>query len=364
MTNPFAFLRAEWPEVFDAASRSASLVHRDARAACFYSRRALELAIGWLYKHDPALKLPYQDNLSALIHEPTFKTTAGEAVFNKARVITTLGNRAVHGSRPIPLADAVASATELFHVSYWLARTYGRGAPPVARPQPSMLRRCPKSGEASRQTAEQLRQLQSALRERDEKLSSILSDHAALDAELVRLRAEVAAAREAAHARPDTHDYSESQTRDYFIDLLLKEAGWPLDQPRDREFEVARHAQSPGDGLRRLRALGRRRQTPRVGRGQAHASGLPRRATAGASFMPTASSSASANAPSSSTPTATTTGSGTTRVIRHGKVQGFYRKTELDLIVQRRASRKELATAGQLHYRRALLPDARHQTRG
>src|SRR5688500_6552421 len=56
---------------------------------------------------------------------------------------------------------------------------------------------------------------------------------------VTRLRAEVAAARQAAAAQPDTHDYSEAQTRDYFIDLLLKEAGWPLDQTRDREFEVS-----------------------------------------------------------------------------------------------------------------------------
>ena len=38
-------------------------------------------------------------------------------------------------------------------------------------------------------------------------------------------------------------------TRDYFIDLLLKEAGWPLDQSRDREFEVAGMANSKGKGF-------------------------------------------------------------------------------------------------------------------
>ena len=32
---------------------------------------------------------------------------------------------------------------------------------------------------------------------------------------------------------------NEAETRDYFIDLLLKEAGWPLDQKRDREFPVS-----------------------------------------------------------------------------------------------------------------------------
>ena len=44
-----------------------------------------------------------------------------------------------------------------------------------------------------------------------------------------RLRDEVAAAKKANAATPDTHDYSEAETRDYFIDLLLKEAGWALD---------------------------------------------------------------------------------------------------------------------------------------
>ncbi|HEU4601827.1 MAG TPA: hypothetical protein VFS24_07655 [Steroidobacteraceae bacterium] len=34
----------------------------------------------------------------------------GEAVFNKAKVIVTLGNRAVHGARAISTEDAYAAA--------------------------------------------------------------------------------------------------------------------------------------------------------------------------------------------------------------------------------------------------------------
>jgi type I restriction enzyme R subunit len=59
----------------------------------------------------------------------------------------------------------------------------------------------------------------------------------------------VAAAKQAATAQPDTHDYSEAETRDYFIDLLLKEAGWPLDQTRDREFAVAGMPNNEGKGF-------------------------------------------------------------------------------------------------------------------
>jgi hypothetical protein len=82
--NPFAFLQAEWPEVYEAASRAATVAYPDPRTSCFYARRALELAVAWAYRSDAALRLPYQDNLSALIHEPTFKNVAGEAVFSKA----------------------------------------------------------------------------------------------------------------------------------------------------------------------------------------------------------------------------------------------------------------------------------------
>jgi type I restriction enzyme R subunit len=97
----FAFLQVEWPDVCESAQKAEASVYPDPRTACFYARRTLELAVAWMYKHDPALRLPYQDNLSALIHDPTFKAAAGEAVFSKARIINTLGNQAVAGSRSV-----------------------------------------------------------------------------------------------------------------------------------------------------------------------------------------------------------------------------------------------------------------------
>lgn len=45
------------------------------------------------------------------------------------------------------------------------------------------------------------------------------------DAEVKQLRIEVAEAKKASEKIPDDHNYSEAETRDYFIDLLLKEAG-------------------------------------------------------------------------------------------------------------------------------------------
>ena len=356
--SQFAFLQGEWAAVFEFAARAETAVHADPRTSCFYARRALELAVSWAYKHDASLRLPYQDNLSALIHDPSFKEAAGEAVFSKARVINTLGNRAVHGHRAIPLDDALVAVRELFHVTYWLARTYGR----AARPAPGLAfdaSALPKATPVRGQTAEQLQQLEAGLRERDEKLAALLADKTALDDELKRLRAEVAAAKQAAAAQPDTHDYSEAETRDYIIDLLLKEAGWPLDLPRDREFEVGGMPNEQGMGFVDYVLWGddgkplalveakRTRRDARVGQQQAklyadclerqfgqrplifYSNGYEHWLWDDTRYPPRA-------------------------------VQGFYKKAELELAMQRRSTRKPLA-AGEID--RAIV-ERYYQTRG
>ncbi len=339
----FAFLQREWSDVYEAADKAAAAVHSDPRAACFYARRALELAVAWAYKSDASLHLPYQDNLSALIHEPSFKLAAGEAVFSKARIINTLGNQAVHSRRLIREYDALTAVRELFHVCFWLAHTYSRGS----KPSPEMAFHAdmlPRTTPVAKQTVAQLRELEARLRERDESLSVLLADKSALDDEIKRLRAEVAKAKKANAARPDTHDYSEAQTRDFFIDLLLKEAGWPLDQPRDREFEVRGMPNKKETGFVDYvlwgddgKPLGlveakRTKKSAKIGQQQAklyadcletqfgqrpvifYTNGYEHWLWDDASYPPRS-------------------------------VQGFFKKTELELMLQRRTSRKPLADA-------------------
>ena len=106
-SSNFAFLQAEWPALHDAATKAESLAYPDSRTACFYARRGLEVVVHWLFKHDASLKLPYQDNLSALIHEPTFRNAVGPAVFAKVKVIKDLGNLAVHSHKPLRQFDAI-----------------------------------------------------------------------------------------------------------------------------------------------------------------------------------------------------------------------------------------------------------------
>lgn len=249
MSN-FTFLQPEWPLLFEAASKAEGLANSDARASCFYARRTLELAVAWMYANDSSLRRPYQDNLSAFIHEPSFKGTVGEALFTKARLIKDLGNLAVHSTRKVNDTDAINAIRELFHFCYWVARTYGR----KARPSPSLtfsasLLPVAVVASPAPQSAEQLQKLEASLKERDEKLTASLQHQAALSDEIKKLQAEVAAAKKANAAEPDTHDYSEAETRKAFIDVLLKEAGWNLNPTVNFEVEVTGMPNSEGKGF-------------------------------------------------------------------------------------------------------------------
>ncbi|QDV40662.1 type I restriction enzyme EcoKI subunit R [Stieleria neptunia] len=342
MSN-FEFLTSEWKDLHEAASKAEQTAIPDPRTSCFYARRALELAVAWAYKFDRALKLPYQDNISALIHEPTFKQTAGEAVFAKAKVIITLGNRAVHSHRAIPEADSRQAVKELFHFCYWFARLYARRH----RPDTSLTfddQSLPTTTPIPKQTLDQLKRLESQLAEKDEKLSVVLADKDKLSEELKRLRKEVTEAKKAAAKVPDNHDYSEAETRDYFIDLLLKEAGWPLGQKRDRELPVTGMPNNKGDGFVDYMLWGddgkplgvveakRTKRSPKAGEQQAKlyadcleamydqrpiifmSNGYEHWIWDDALYAPR-------------------------------RVQGFYKKPELELLIQRRQTRRPLADA-------------------
>lgn len=253
--NQFAFLQSEFAPVYDLARKAETAALSDPRGACFYARLALESAVKWMYDNDRSLRSPYDTALSALIHEGTFRSLVGNALVTKARIIKDLGNKAVHEVRAVPPQNAVNSVRELFHFSYWLVRTYARGAKPNAGLafDPSGLPR------AVQVEASTLAKLQATAKEHedtakalgDEQAARIKSeeDRLALDAEIKRLQDEIAAIKAANQAAPDTHDYNEAETRDTFIDLLLGEAGWVLDQERDREYPVKGMPNSAEEGF-------------------------------------------------------------------------------------------------------------------
>lgn len=342
MSN-FAFLQGEWSFLHEPAYRAEQAVSNDPRTACFYARRSLELGVAWLYAHDKAFKIPYKDNLSAFLYEPSFRREVGDALFTKAKLIKDLGNMAVHSQRKVLEIDALSATRELFHFCFWLARRYGR----VARPDPGLTfapALLPKLTATPVLTQPQLQKLSDELAERNEALAVLRNEKAVLNAELQQLRAEVAAAKHANAVEPDTHDYSEDETRKAYIDLLLREAGWSLDPAKNFEVEVTGMSNGEnkgyvdyvlwGDDRKPLMLVEAKRttRTPKVGQQQAklyadcleqkygqrpiifYSNGYEHWMWDDKSYPPRA-------------------------------VQGFYKKDELELLVQRRSSRKKLAEA-------------------
>lgn len=340
MSN-FSFLQAEWGLVHEAAVRCEHAVHADPRAACFYARRGLEIAVAWLYAHDNAFQPPYQDSLSALIFEPSFRKQVGEALFAKARLIKDLGNLAVHSHKRVAESDALTASKELFHFCFWMARRYGRKDRPATSLAFSAQLLPKASGQPALSQAE-LQKLSAALAEKDEALAGLKSSHEKLNAELEKLRAEVAAAKKANAAEPDTHDYSEAETRKAYIDLLLREAGWSLDPAKNFEVEVTGMPNNEGKGFvdyvlwgddgKPLMLVEAKRTTRNPNEGQ-------QQAKLYADCLEKAY--------------------GQRPVIFYSngyehwmwddlaapprRVQGFYKKDELELLIQRRTSRKRLA---------------------
>ena len=253
--SQFAFLKSELAEVHGLAVQAEDAAQSDPRATCVYARLALETIINWLYRADGTLKNPYDTTLAARIHEPTFQKLVGNAIVAKARVIKDLGNQAAHETKVVPVAKAIIAVRELFHICYWLAHTYAKGAKPdpALKFSPDSL---PKKTSVSAATLAQLQQAASrfvetvrAREDAEAKRLAVEAERGKLEAEIAALRAEITLVKAANARTPDTHDYSEAETRDAFIDLLLGEAGWRFTKPgHDTEFPVKGMPSKSGEG--------------------------------------------------------------------------------------------------------------------
>ena len=243
----FDFVRKTLPTAYPDCARAESYLASDPRSACFYARRAAEMLIGHLYDV-LSLPKPYKDDLSARVNEAAFKAVAGAGIGQKLNLIRKLGNTAVHDTQPIPPRAAQNVLRELLHVMVWAAFRYSanpQAVPTGAQFDPALAA---KAAPLSRQ---EVAKLAERFKAQDEAHAKALAEKDELakakDTEIAELQAAIQAA-QAAKTKVDDHDYTEAETRDLFIDVLLAEAGWPLSDAWDREFEVSGMPNNGGTG--------------------------------------------------------------------------------------------------------------------
>ncbi|MFJ4169965.1 DEAD/DEAH box helicase family protein [Paenarthrobacter sp. NPDC089714] len=240
MNSNFGFLLGEWPELAQQARRAEQFARIDPRASVFYARYTIERIVEWLYQIEPGLVTPYKDDLNALLNDPSFKNLVGSTIGNKLTIIRKAGNNAVHNSVSPTSQGAELVLRELHHVCYWLARNYaktGSQLPPSLAFDPNVLAPKPKTP-VHLHSQEELRELEGELKAKDEALAQATAHSAELKSQLEALQAEIAEAKKKNQTVPDHHDYDEALTRRHLIDLELNEAGWPLSNSEDREFLV------------------------------------------------------------------------------------------------------------------------------
>ena len=202
------------------------------------SRRALELAVKWIYAFDNDLVLPYQDNISSLIHDDSFKELINIDLFPMIKYVIKLGNVAVHTNATIKREEAILSLNNLFNfvsfLDYCYADEYTAG-----EFNEDLL----DEGNSNRAKKEELRDLYDKLSAKDKKLEEVRKENTDLREELTLKRK--------SNAKNDSFsisEISEYETRKRYIDVELKLAGWSFDSDIIEEVEVSNMPNNAGIG--------------------------------------------------------------------------------------------------------------------
>ncbi|MDQ2087911.1 DEAD/DEAH box helicase family protein [Herbivorax sp. ANBcel31] len=201
-------------------------------------RRALELAVKWVFSYDEEFKAPYQDKLATLIYDYRFKGIIDSKLFPMLTYIQKLGNKAVHSATPISREQAVLSLRNLYEFISWIDYCYSDEFHEVDFDE-SILG----DNDKKKKTKQELKGLYEELGSKDRKLEEVIKENEAL-------RKENAAKRQYNKKQREfkVDEISEFKTRKMYIDLEIELNGWIIGKDCIEEVEVNGMPNSTGLG--------------------------------------------------------------------------------------------------------------------
>ena len=219
MSN-FEFLkRKKEYTLFAPAAIEAEKIYASAPAMCAVGcRKALELAVKWIYSADKTMKMPYKDNLQSLIHEPSFRFAVDSNTWGKLPFIIKLGNLAVHTERSVQPSDALASLKGLFEFVQWIDYCYGSDY------QEHVFDESLIPTEKIAVDTRKIKEQESLLDEKEAEIEALRKQIEQMSAQYT---AEKEKHQQERSFQPE--DLSEFQTRKIYIDVDLKFMGWKFD---------------------------------------------------------------------------------------------------------------------------------------
>lgn len=246
MESNFQFIQDKWPEIFNRFQKAEEFGITDPRTSLAYSRMGLELAVNWMFEKDPALDLPYDTSLNGLMQDYQFTHQVPRKILNDLHLIRKTGNLALH-NKSVNKQDSLQAVENAFYFCRYLASSYGPGE--TEKPGPFDWDIIPQQGapklnkrqldELTEKFETSVQQWQDDIKKAEERAKELESENEVYRKQLEKLQAELNKNKAKAEEEDKIqHPQNEQQTRRYFIDVSLREAGWNLKGARDKEFRV------------------------------------------------------------------------------------------------------------------------------
>ena len=246
MNTNFQFLASEWLEFFDLCKKAEKFTITDPRTSLMISRSALELAVNWMFRNDEELDLPFDTSLNSLMKQRNFQDQFQQKFYTEIDLIRKVGNLAIHNKK-VSDYDSRTVIDHLFYFSKWFAKSYSEqdlgdlgffdwdfvptvGAEALSKKELDKLQE---------KFDGNLDQFKNKLKEAAEKNAALAESNALYKRQIEDLQAQIEANKQLANIAEETiHPRNEYETRKYFIDVSLREAGWDLSGSKDKEFKV------------------------------------------------------------------------------------------------------------------------------
>jgi type I restriction enzyme, R subunit len=238
MKTNFSFLQDEWKSFAETAVLAEENVFIAPLYSAMLCRKSLEELIRWMYDNDKDLILPYDTTLNALIHEQSFKDNIPEGLFREINLIRKNGNNAAHGTRKIKTEESLYAVRLLHHVASWVVGIYSEERPTVLPFDESII----PTGKIADKSKDELQALENQYLESQEELKRKqvqLDEKSSLIEELKKQLEQGKAIKQVNRTRIVFDDkLNEEQTREFYINALLEEAGWDPYDKRSVEVEM------------------------------------------------------------------------------------------------------------------------------
>ena len=248
MSN-FKFLQTEWLSLYTKLKTAEERVFTEPVSCASYCRLVLEESMYLLFDLEHIEK-PFNTELVQLMDHEEIKSIIPYQLREGLHIVRKTGNNASHFGNRVSSKDAQISIKYTYDFTKWFAQNYSKSIPELPGAFDESF--IPKLGEKQRQLKEQqqeqenayqqlLQQVAKLQQEKEAILSKAQESEATLEAFKQETQQAVAKLKKQKQERlkPIATEFTEAQTRQHLIDVDLKEAGWhTLTIGRELEYPV------------------------------------------------------------------------------------------------------------------------------